>query len=103
GVDFVIATDNGSVDDTVAILRRYQERGRVRLLHEPADDYAQGEWVTRMARLAAVEHDADWIINSDADEFWWPEEGTLKQSLARVPPSDSAVAVARTNFVPVPG
>ena len=35
GVDFVIATDNGSVDDTAGILERYEREGRLRLIHEP--------------------------------------------------------------------
>src|SRR6476659_114991 len=77
GVDEVIVTDNGSEDATVEILREYESRGVVRLLHEPEDDYSQGSWVTRMAQLAASQG-ADWVINNDADEFWWPLGESLR-------------------------
>jgi hypothetical protein len=85
GVDFVIATDNRSLDGTTEILERYERAGVLHLLQEQGDDMRQDEWVTRMARLAATEFGADWVINADADEFWWPRGGTLKQVLQVVP------------------
>ena len=42
-------------------------------------------WRTQMARLAATDYGADWVINTDADEFWMSGGGTLKGVLAAVP------------------
>jgi glycosyltransferase involved in cell wall biosynthesis len=101
GVDELIVTDNGSQDATVEILREYESRGVVRLLLEPTDDYSQGRWVTRMARLAATEG-ADWVINNDADEFWWPRAGSLKSIFEQLGDNVGLVVARRQNFVPRP-
>ena len=102
GVDFVVATDNASTDGTTEILERYERKGLLRLLREGGDDMRQDVWVTRMARLAAVEYGADWVIHSDADEFWWPRGGTLKDVLATVPDRYGVVRGCWRHFLPRP-
>jgi hypothetical protein len=102
GVDFVVATDNRSEDGTTEILERYASDGKLHLIREPGEDLRQTEWVTRMARLAATEFDADWVVNADADEFWWPRGGSLRDVLGSVPLPFGVVRGAWRNFVPRP-
>ena len=102
GVDFVVATDNGSADGTREILERYQRAGVLHLIDEAGRDIRQGEWVTRMARLAARDFGADWVINSDADEFWWPRGTGLKEVLEAVPRRYGIVQGIWRQFVPRP-
>jgi len=102
GVDFVLATDNRSRDGTTEILERYQRDGVLHLIREPGDDLRQSEWVTRMARLAATDFGADWILNTDADEFWHARGARLPEVLAAVPARFGAVRGAWRNFVPRP-
>jgi Glycosyl transferase family 2 len=104
GVDFFIVTDNASTDRTPEILERWVEAGLATVIHEPGDDLAANghKWVTRMAREAATEHGADWVVHGDADEFWWPLEGSLKEALAAIPPEYGTVVAPRTEFIARP-
>ena len=104
GVDFVIAVDNGSRDGTLDILRRYEQAGLLHLIQEEARDVRrlQSCWLTQAARQAAAEYGADWVIHADADEFWWPVQGTLKDVLGGIPESCDGVTVPRTDFLPDP-
>ncbi|MEA2469820.1 MAG: hypothetical protein QOE38_819 [Thermoleophilaceae bacterium] len=99
GVDEVILMDNRSEDSTAEIAHEYERAGVLRYLFQPRDDYAQNLWVTEMARCAAAERGADWVINSDADEFWWAPGGSIKEHLATAPTSARVFSVPRTNFV----
>jgi len=102
GVDFVIAMDNGSQDGTLDVFDSYARAGYLHLLHEAGNDFRQAEWVTRMARLAATEFGADWVLNTDADEFWWPRQGTFKEILSEVPARFGMVRALLRNFPPRP-
>jgi hypothetical protein len=99
GVDFVVATDHRSVDGTTDLLRAAEREGRLRLIRAEDEVLRQAEWVTAMARLAATEHGADWVVNSDADEFWWPRGGTLHELLGAVPARFGVVRGVWRQFV----
>ena len=101
GVDFFIATDNRSIDATTNILKEYEAQGLLHYIYEGSDDYNQHAWVTRMARMAYTEYGADWVINNDADEFWWPVDGNLKESFGALPRDVNIVEADRHNFVMV--
>jgi glycosyl transferase family 2 len=101
GVDFVIATDHESQDGTTEILESYERAGVLRLLRVRGE-MREAEWRTRMARAAATEYGADWVINTDADEFWMPREGTLKDVLQVVPERVGVVWALTCHFVPRP-
>ena len=105
GVDHFVVTDNGSTDDTPEILRRYEADGMLTLIEEPSTQDFRDQahwWVTRMARLAATDLGADWVVHADADEFWSPVTGTLKQALAEIPEEYSVVLAPRPEFVARP-
>lgn len=85
GVDHVIATDHRSDDRTTEILRRFEREGALTYIREDRLSISQGEVTTAMARRAAAEFGADWVIPADADEFWWSREGSLHDALGSIP------------------
>lgn len=102
GVDFVVAMDNGSRDETADILRAYEREGYLHFTSNPNRNFSQIEEVTAMARRAAIEFGADWVINADADEFWWPREGNLKDVFRCIPVGFGSVRGMWRHFVPRP-
>ena len=100
GVDFIIATDHLSVDGTSDIMRDYERQGALRYIREEGV-YSQRVWVTRMARIASVDYGASWVINNDADEFWWPVHGNLKETFRNISFWKNIAVAKRHNFVPV--
>lgn len=52
-----------------------------------------------MARMAHERYDADWVINCDADEFWYPRFGDLKDIFNSVDDDVNVIKVQRQNFI----
>ena len=103
GVDFFVVADTGSTDGTVEMLERQERAGGLTLVRMPGGIRAarEGAGETRITRLA-VEMGADWVIHNDADEFWWPLAGGLKDALESIPARYGMVVAPRTEFVPRP-
>jgi hypothetical protein len=99
GVDYFIATDNASHDRTTEILKEYRNNNVLTYIREEDTEFSQSKWVTRMAKMAYEEFGAHWVINNDADEFWWPHKGNLKSSLEEVKNNFNIVRVQRHNML----
>ncbi|MDQ0895404.1 glycosyltransferase family 2 protein [Agromyces ramosus] len=104
GIDHVIVTDNASVDNTLEVLESFERDGFVTIWHDPEHRKEQWRAVTRMARHAATELGADWVLNADADEFWVAREGfgTVRDALGRIPDDVSIFAVPVVNLTGSP-
>ncbi len=81
GVDFIIATDNASSDNTRNVFVKYQNQGKLYLIDEPGRDISQSKWNNKMARIAIDNYKADIVFHCDADEFWFPKSGDLKAEI----------------------
>src|SRR5258708_35691131 len=71
GIDGFIITDNNSEDSTLELVSKHP--AALIVYKETANTYEQSKWVTRMAR-DAYDIKADWVVNIDADEFWYGPE-----------------------------
>ena len=98
GVAFFLVLDHRSIDGTREILQDYESRGWLQWFAIDSLQRDQGRWVTALAQKAFQEHQADWVINNDADEFWWCEKGTVHNYLAKIPTAYRLVYAPRINF-----
>ncbi len=98
GVDFVVALDNGSVDGSGDIAAAV-DRARVTVLHD-GDHWHQHRQHGDLLVREAARLGADWVLATDADEFWWPASGDYRTEMREGGPG-----ILRThwlNFLPTP-
>lgn len=97
GVDFIVATDNGSIDHTPYILEKYKKNGVLAYKTINTYTYEQSAWVSDMAEVAVKEYGATHLFHCDADEFWFPQSGNLKDVL---PEENQVFFVPVINYLP---
>src|SRR5436305_9703888 len=100
GVDALLVIDHGSSDGTPEILQSYARTGAVRSWREEDRAHRQADRVSRLLAIARDEHHADWVIHADADEFWMPLAGSLRDVFASLPREYGYVRVPRSEFLP---
>lgn len=82
GVDLIIAVDAGSTDGSLEILLAHQSPDDFWVHQLSGQDPDAGAWSRLYTDLAKASN-ADWVLFLDADEFWIPAAGTLKDCLAQ--------------------
>ena len=100
GVDFIVAIDNGSIDETPKILQKYQDKGLLKYSIERAHTQELDKWVSQMAWEAVEKYGATHLFHNDADEFWYTKGNSLKDCL---PEKNKIFLVRRYNFLPNSG
>jgi glycosyltransferase involved in cell wall biosynthesis len=97
GVDLIIAVDSYSTDGTAEILESYRSEDDFWLIQmsdlEP--DGPERAWLRKNLELVQ-QAEADWVIFLDADEFWVPASGSLRECAAL--PDHDLLSVDRFNI-----
>ena len=78
GVDQIIVSDYGSTDGTLDILADEQRAGDLVLESVDVSTVADYEQWSVRERALAESTGADWVLFLDADEFWIPASGSLR-------------------------
>jgi hypothetical protein len=101
GVDVILVADGDIGDDARSLLGSHVSAGSVHVVPDTTDQ-TEHERRTNLVRRAATEHDADWVLDSRAGEFWWPRGRSLKDVLVAIPARYTVVQALVRRFVPDP-
>lgn len=98
-IDGILIADNNSRDDTKEIIVETKVGCRVVVVDDDEVGFHQSRAMTSLARRAAAEHKANWIIPFDADELWHASGKTVGSSLRALSSATTVVHSHRWNHM----
>jgi len=106
-IDHILVQDFGSTDGSRDILDDFSRRGRVQSIPFPGRNMLKHSLTMPPLEMARDQHQADWVINADADEFLCVPGGDLK-ALLRQAEEDGVTSLScpcqnMTGLPPLPG
>lgn len=99
GCDGFIVTSHNCTDNTNEILKKLKQEGLVLdIFYETSPNHQLNVWVSRMVDLARRKYHATWMINADADEFYYSKSLNLKESIYKCAGNFANVLWVDSNF-----
>jgi glycosyltransferase involved in cell wall biosynthesis len=83
GVDKIFLIDNGSDDNTLAVIQEDIHSGLVEYFWCP-ERHQQTQHYRNVYEAAKIKSKVDWLITADLDEFWFSPLGDLKNAINMV-------------------
>lgn len=100
GVDGFIVTSHNSTDRTNEILEKLKQEGIVLEIFYKTDlEHKHHIWVEDMIKTAKRKYKAVWVINADADEFYFSKDLNLKKSILRYKKTNVNVLKVDSTFL----
>ena len=84
GVNIFVITLHNSTDNTLNIVNKLKSEGiPIEIIIANEKGYFQAKRVHKMIKIAQKKYKADWIINADADEFYYSKDLNLRKSIIK--------------------
>lgn len=100
-VDSIIVMDDSSFDGTVEIIEKLIDEGlNIKLIDKKSVYFDEQNRNAELYYIASNEHDADWILYFDADEFYDTRKinGDIKSYLEKIPAENQCLVSDMFNY-----
>lgn len=100
GVDGFIVTSHNCTDKTNEILAKLKKEGLVfEIIYKNTKGHEHHIWVNDMVNIAKEKYKANWVINADADEFYYSKFLNLKLNIIQAIKNGLNVLIVDSTFL----